>query len=358
MNYYKKQDLLSAVDKGTTLIDLEASDISSILVSEYGGRPLGFFPNNEACSLLWINWDIKETIKARSRLIGGDRYWISPERDFFYKDPNTYPWKEWFCPEGLDPAKYEVIGSSNKACTVSSAVSVVNQRTKERYDGEITRQFKVIKEPIKTGLSYYCGLEFIDDCVFFKSNLKINGWTLANIISGGANNPGTVLIPTKPNAKLIPYFRIIPNERMHISDNYVAFKIDGSDIYKLAVRPEDINFEKKAKIGYVLKLPQSNDYGFLVKLSDDVPKSQKECFDVPRDRPDSEIGVIQTFNSESPSKEAIKYGEIELQLNPFETIEEVSHGKAKHQLIGYIGSKDEILGAIEKYLGISNPLLF
>ena len=154
------------------------------------------------------------------------------------------------------------------------------------------------------------------------------------------------------------YFRIIPEDRLTIGDNYVAFKLDVDDVYKLAVRPEDIDFTRHAKIGYVLKIPDSEEYGFLVKLSNDIPKTQDDCFDVSRDHPESEIGVIQSYNSESPNKPSLKYGEIELQLSQFETIDNASHGKARHQIIGYIGSKEEVLNVVEKYLGIANPSLF
>jgi len=73
-------------------------------------------------------------------------------------------------------------------------------KIKQGSQGEITRQFKLIKEPYSTGLSY-CGIEILDDCVLYRPNLKINGWSLATVISGGPENPGTVLIPTntKPN---------------------------------------------------------------------------------------------------------------------------------------------------------------
>ena len=154
------------------------------------------------------------------------------------------------------------------------------------------------------------------------------------------------------------YFRAIPQDRLRVGDNYIAFKIDVDDVYKLAIRPEDIDFSREAKIGYVLKIPDSEEYGFLVKLSEDIPKSQEECFDVSRDHPEDEIGVIQSYNSESLNKASLKFGEIELQLNKFETIENTSHGKAKHQILGYFGSKEEILNVIEKILGISNPNLF
>ncbi len=230
-------------------------------------------------------------------------------------------------------------------------------RTKLGYQGEITRQIKLVKEPYKTGISY-CGVEFLDDCVFYRPNLQINGWSLATIISGGRENPGTVLIPTKVKPKPLSYFRIIPKDRLKVEEDFVAFKIDVDDIYKLAIRPEDIDFSRPAKIGYILKMPDSEEYGFLVKLSDNIPKTQNECFDIARDHPDSEIGVIQSYNSESPEKPFLNYGEIELQLNKFETIDNASHGKAKHQLFGYIGAKDDIIGAIEKYLGIENPFFF
>lgn len=352
---YNKDELLSAIDESTNLVELHSNNESSVVISEFGGRPLGIFPKNDSCSLLWIGSNIKERIERRERVIGGDRYWISPERDYFYKKPET--WEDWFCPSTLDPANYEILASSNNICTVSSNIAVINQVLKEQYSGEITRQFSVVKEPFPTGVAY-CGIEIIDDCVFYKPNLKLNGWSLANVISGGAGNPGTVLIPTNPNPKPISYFRKIPNDRLRIANNYVAYKIDVDDIYKLAIRPEDIDFSRAAKIGYVLKIPDSEEYGFLVKLSDDVPKSQNDCFDVSRDNPDSEIGVIQSYNSDSPNKPDLKFGEIELQLNLFETIDNTSLGKAKHQLFGYVGSKEDILNIVEKYLGIVNAELF
>ncbi|TFG16140.1 MAG: hypothetical protein EU533_09325, partial [Promethearchaeota archaeon] len=312
MNYYTKDQLISTIADASELIDLNIGDEGSVIISEYGGRPLGIFPKNNCYSMLWINQKIRQTIESKDRAIGGDRYWISPERDYFYKDPET--WSEWFCPPGLDPANYEILGNTGQSCTVSSAITVTNMRLKQSYRGEVSRQFTAIKEPISTGVSY-AGIEFIDDCVFFHPDLKMNGWTLANIISGGPANPGTVLIPTKADPKPLSYFRIIPEDRIVVGGNYVGYKIDVYDIYKLAIRPEDIDFTRKAKIGYILKMPDSDDWGFLIKLSDDIPKTQKECFDVARDHPDSEIGVIQSYNAESPDKPILRYGEIEIQLN-------------------------------------------
>ena len=354
MNYFTKDKLISTISDHTKLVELDSGK-GSVLISEHGGRPLGIFPKDNCYNLFWVNPNIKEAIKSRSHTIGGDRYWVSPERDFFYKKPETF--EEWTCPPALDPANYEILAISDSSCTVSSGVFLLNQRTKQGYQGKITRQFKLIDEPYSTGVSY-CGIEILDDCIFYRPNLKINGWSLATVISGGVTYPGTVLRPTKENPKPISYFRTIPEDRVKSGQNFVAFKIDVDDFYKLAIRPEDIDFGRAAKIGYILKIPDFEEYGFIVKLSNDIPKNQDECFDVPRDHPESEIGVIQSYNSESPDKPILNFGEIELQLNSFKTVENASHGKAKHQIFGYIGTKDEILKVVEKYLGIENPFLF
>ncbi|MFW9894853.1 MAG: DUF6786 family protein [Candidatus Thorarchaeota archaeon] len=354
MNYFTKDELISTIGNHARLIDFD-SGTGSIIISEYGGRPLGMFPNSKCYNLLWVNPEIKEAIKSRSHVIGGDRYWISPERDFFYKNPETF--EDWTCPPALDPANYEILANSERSCTISSGILLQNQRTKLGYQGEITRQFKVIDEPFSTGVNY-CGIEILDDCIFYRPNLKINGWSLATVISGGVSNPGTVLIPTKTAPTPLSYFRTIPEDRIKIGKNFIAFKIDVDDIYKLGIRPEDIDFNRTAKIGYILKIPDSEDYGFIVKLSDDIPTTQSECFDISRDHPESEIGVIQSYNSESPNKPMLNFGEIELQLNSFKTIDNASHGKAIHEIIAYIGTKVEILSVVYKYLGIEGAFLF
>ena len=89
MNYFSKQDLIDSAGENTTLIELNCDQGGQVIISEYGGRPLGFFPRKNGISLLWIDPQIQKAIKTKSRLIGGDRYWISPEQDYFYKDPEN-----------------------------------------------------------------------------------------------------------------------------------------------------------------------------------------------------------------------------------------------------------------------------
>jgi len=355
MNYFTKERLISTLKGATDFLELSNSENGSLVVSEYGGRPLGIFPKVGAVNLLWVNPNLASQIAQRSRDIGGDRYWLSPERAFFYKNPES--WEGWYCPDGLDPANYIFTEQSESECVIESQISVENQWTGELYQGEIIRKMKLIDEPIKTGVNY-CGIEYRDECTLEHPDLNVNGWSLATVISGGVKNPGTVLIPTKHKPSPISYFRSIPPKRLHIEPNYIAYKIDVDEIYKLAIRPEDIDFTRKAKICYVLSLPHSDEYGLLLKLSDDIPKSQDDCFDIARDHPDAQIGVIQSYNSESPNKPKLQYGEIELQLKRFISSNGISRGISTHQLLAYIGTKEAILDVIKKYMGLENPKLY
>jgi hypothetical protein len=354
MNYYTKSQLIESLESRINYIVLK-NNKSTAVISEHGGRVLGVYPDEEVINLLWVNPALKEIDLEEEWNIGGDRYWISPERLFFYKNPEA--WQEWFCPSELDPAYYKIEMQSLTSCTLTTEVFLTNQLIKDVYKGFISRHISIIEEPIQTGVNY-CGIQYLDECTLMTPNLKVNGWSLAQVISGSTENPGTVVIPTKQNPKPQSYFRIIPNDRIIIAENYIAFKIDVNDIYKLAIRPEDINFKLPGKIGYVLKIPNSEEYGFLLKISSDIPKTQKQCFDTSRDHPNAEIGVIQSYNAESPSENNLMFGEIELQLNPFEPVYHTSQGFARHQLFGYVGSKEEIVSVVEKYLGIKDPTLF
>ncbi|MBN1802308.1 MAG: hypothetical protein JW891_12425 [Candidatus Lokiarchaeota archaeon] len=355
MKYFKKEQLIEEIKSLTRLIELKSNDDSTVIISEHGGRPLGFFPSIKEYSLLWINPNIRQLIEAGDIPLGGDRYWISPERSFFYENPFNF--EGWSCPKGIDPANFKVLNSSNDSCIVESDLSFIDNTSRKNYKGLLTRQFSIIQEPIQTGLQNIA-IEIIDKCIIHAELGKMNGWSLAQIITGGPDNPGTVLIPTRKNPKPLAYFNEIPSDRLHVGENYISFKIDASEVHKVAIKPEDINFQRSAKIAYLLKIPDSENYGLLIKLSEDVPQNQSQTLDEAKNQSITQRGSIQSYNDKSPDEPPFSFGEIELHFIPFSTDGKVLKSIAKHQLIGYIGTIDEMLQIIEKYLGIVNPIIF
>ncbi|MHA1846111.1 MAG: hypothetical protein ACTSXU_00555 [Promethearchaeota archaeon] len=358
MNYFKRDALIASLKKLVSYHEIETgSDNGGMIFSEYGGRLLGIFPRDESVNLLWTNMRLSDEIENKRWNIGGNRYWISPEQVFFYKDPVN--WDGWFCPSGLDPASYQFTEVGSRRCRIESKIFLTNQMTGESFVGRVEREFLLIREPIKSGL-VHCGVEVRERCEILSSNFLGNSWSLTQVISGGVRNPGTVIIPTKDGSKPLSYFRVIPADRVKELRDHVAFKIDVDDIYKLAIRPEDLDFSIQAKIGYVLKYPvgTTDDYIFIVKLSNDLPWDQSGCHDISRDHPGLEKGVVQSYNSESPDKPALSFGEIELQLDGFKSDGEKSVSRVRYQLFAYLGEKDEILELIRRYMHLSDPYLY
>ncbi len=355
MKYFKKEQLVEKIGSLSRLIELNTKEDNAVIISEYGGRPLGFYPSLEEISILWINPNIRQVIKSGDIPLGGDRYWISPERSFFYENPHDF--QGWSCPKGIDPANFKVIKDSDESCTVESKILFVDKISKQDYDGVLTRQFSVIKEPIHTGLQNI-SLEIVDNCVIHAESGNMNGWSLAQVITGGPENPGTVLVPTKDNPKPLAYFNEIPPERLKIGENYFSFKIDASEIYKVAASPEDIDFQRSSKIGYFIQIPNSDNHALLIKISDDVPRNQDQTLDEAKNQSLTQRGPVQSYNDMFQSDPSSSFGEIELHFNPFSFEDNELINIAKHQLVGYVGTLEEILRTIEKYLGIINPITF
>ena len=77
--------------------------------------------------------------------------------------------------------------------------------------------------------------------------------------------------------------------------------------------------------------------------------------------PNSPKGAVQAFNTDHGSKEAVilPCGELGLQLTKGTVKANKTTSKAKHELLGYIGTKQEMLELAETALQINTaPKLF
>ena len=50
MNYFTKEKLLTTIKDYTTLIELDSGE-STVIISEYSGRPIGIFPKDSIYNL-------------------------------------------------------------------------------------------------------------------------------------------------------------------------------------------------------------------------------------------------------------------------------------------------------------------
>jgi len=341
--------LIEILGGNTPYFVLEGEGGSSLVFIERGGRLIGAFPKKESKNALWAHPQLEGILQTDEWNAGGDRLWLSPEQDFFYKNPQKF--EDWFCPKALDPGNYKFIRFSTTAVTFQNIFDFSNMRTGDTYkDVCVTRTMNYLSNPYvsEPGLAKtlkkisYVGMRSIDE-VLIKGNyghLRINPWVITQVNPGPLENPGIVIVPIKgADVQPVHYFDRIPDERLTVCRDHVSFKIDGKAAYKLGIKPEDLDPKGEANIGYLMDIDETNQESLLlVRRSNSVPRSQAQCFDVPKRDPNGPKGSIQCYNS-GPG---LSLGEIELQLNPLKRKDQGYYQKAVSDLLIFQGPRKDI----------------
>jgi hypothetical protein len=349
------RDLQNAVAPYTESTVKETQS-GNVLTTTYGARLLGLYPRRDGLNTLWIFEDIEKEMKLQQWLVGGERLWIAPEREFYYENPRDFD--GFHVPAGIDPGNYQMLGEM----VYENIFSLLNCARNETYDNCLARRtIKLIEDPFQSGLEY-AGVEIAEMLMITKPNLNMSAWSIAQVYSSGPEKPGTAFFPVREGAHPLSYFSPIPQDRVSVNGTCARFKIDGEEIYKLGIKPEDMDFDNPVKAVYVSPWPQGDDWFAVIKVSDDMPRTQEECVDIPRGDTSGPKGAIQSYNNGPDFSDEIEnapFGEIELQLNCglFDTSTTTSTGT--HKLLSYAGSKEQILNLAAEALRLdSTPELY
>lgn len=280
------------------------SERASILVLLYGGRVLGVDIGKG--NLLWVNPNIDDVLKKREWNTGGIRTWISPERTYFYDDPEEF--KGWRCPKGIDPANFKIVLKEAHAVELESTVSAKNMASGQTFTGKITKRIELAEVRQREDTQW--GRVRIHDHLTaqnFESPFAL--WTILQVPLGD-DGSGAVNIPVAKNAQPIHYFDPIPSSHLAPFKDRLSFRIDGEKELKLGVRPEDLPNPREARLTYVYKRHGKN---ILISMfSRTGAKNQEECVDPAKSNPKGPRAVIQSYNSDVKSS-GLKFGELEIQ---------------------------------------------
>ncbi|MFQ6032864.1 MAG: DUF6786 family protein, partial [Candidatus Zixiibacteriota bacterium] len=269
-----KKELVAVLKGNTPCFVLEGEGGCSLVFTERGGRLIGAFPKKESENGLWTHPQLERILRTDEWNVGGDRLWLSPEQDFFYKNPQRF--KNWFCPRALDPGNYKLIRSSPTAVTFQNIFNLSNIRTGETYkDVCVTRTMNYFSNPYASDPRMaealdkisYVGMKSIDEVSITGNHdhLGINPWIITQVNLGPPGNTGIAIVPTKAaDVQPIHYFARIPEDKLIVYSDYVSFKIDGQSTYKLGIRPEDLDPEREAAIGYVVDIDGADQESLLL----------------------------------------------------------------------------------------------
>ncbi|MFP4416951.1 MAG: hypothetical protein ACLFSB_06740 [Chitinispirillaceae bacterium] len=338
---------LKAVTAKHSDIIISETDSGALLFTTYGARLLGLFPERNGHNLLWVYAHVEESMRTGQWLTGGERLWIAPEKYFYYENPRDF--EGFHVPAGIDPGSYAHLAD----LTFGNEFSVLNYSTNETYDECIQKRvFSQLEDPYQTGLAY-AGVSITDMVSFPAPDLDIAAWSLSQVYTCGPERNGTVLFPMKSSGRILSYFSPIPPDRAEVCNQYGRFKIDSNAWYKMAIRPEDTKEDNPCKLVYVSPDPTTDAWHCLIKRSDDIPLTQDQCVDAPRENPQGEKGAIQSYNNAPgyTGTDTVLYGELELQLKKGASGNGKTVSEATHELLGYTASKEDILSLAKKALG-------
>ncbi|MEM3922648.1 MAG: DUF6786 family protein [Nitrososphaerota archaeon] len=340
------EELVGVIDRFSKSVVLHDKNCR-IVVCERGARVLGIFLDSSP-NLLWVNPKLESVLSRNEWNTGGLRLWISPERNFFYKKPETF--EEWFCPEGIDPGEHRIIEVDSGRAVLEGRIHADDNLLGARLEAQVRREIRLLES--RKG---FMRLRIIDALVG-EYPVRVNPWVLAQVPVSEVGT-GTALVPVKRGAEPIHYFVEIPRDRLRVSSDHISFKIDGQYVSKLGIKPEDLRDPELGAIAYVARIGR-REWSALILRSRDIPSSQDDCLDVPKRDPNLPRAAIQSYNSGPEAFPDIRFGEIELQLAPSINISGKIIAKAAYDLIALIGGKSEVLAGIRRFLRIPKPRLY
>ncbi len=352
------EQLKSIVEKYADVIVRETKS-GRLLFSRHGARLLGMYPDADSDNVLWVNEDLEKTLEEHHAMVGGERLWISPERNFYYENPRDF--EGYHFPWEIDPGEHKYI-ESKTAIIYKNTFSLLEYNQNKLFDNSFKkRSFKPINDPYKTNLPY-AGVSITDSITVNDTEIKMCAWSITQVDTCGPEAPGTALFPVKPNCQYISYFDHIPPDRIDIFVQYARFKVDGRYSCKLGLRPEDIRLDNICKAVYLSPTHYNRSiWSCVIKRSNDIPRTQDDCVDMAKSNPEGPKGAVQAFNTDHGSiePEALLCGELGLQLTKGVAKDSKTVSKGKHELLGYIGSKDELIELAKRALQLDEtPELF
>ncbi len=279
-----------------------SQDNKFLVVPKFGARILGVSVGGE--NFFWTHPDI---LKGQ----GGQRSWVSPEggaKGFIFRSD----WKGNRDFSMMDPGDYKVsFYMENENLVLQNTFKTASNDGKESYDLTLTREVKHEEDTLKDdpefeGLNYnYLGIDFVH-------KLKNNGdavhnrilglWCLIQIPPGG-----TMIVPVqevKREAWRDTYFEPIPSEYVKANADSFSFYIQGSQRYKVGIRPES----SQGIICYIFKA-KSGDF-FMVLMVFPV-KPGGRYVDRPRTEQETNGDAIQLYSH--LEKGPLAFGELECQ---------------------------------------------
>ena len=176
--------------------------------------------------------------------LGGERLWLGPESDWFWKRTDKVDFDHYQIPGPLDPDGWTTEESGPHHCDVGIELSLRCPHADKRIDLRIRRQFAPLPDASFADGATGLGLRI-------RTQMEILGgtrgqpvdlWSLLQVPFGGQ-----MWIPARGAAPYRDYFDPCPADDIRREKGTYRLRIGGGSLFKIGLRPRDVH----GRVAYV-----------------------------------------------------------------------------------------------------------
>jgi hypothetical protein len=345
------------------------------VVTAFGGRVLGLFPDEEGENFFWTNPALDSVSGAKQlfgepgwKNIGGDRSWIAPELYYFFPDYPNLEMETYEVPEQMDPGHFVVASeyspavleaiSKNRAedtrDEVPASVTVDTEFTLRAFHTEEDIRFQLKKtvaptaDPLKNISDSkrpevsYTGYALRSEFSFHAhaaSNDRADAlqaqaglWNLVQLPHGG-----TLTVPVFRRTDIKKYFGDFSGEELSVGKRLISYTMNSTTSQKIGVSADVVT----GRAGYIVE--QNGGWSLVIRNFFSNPSGQ--YIDVAWNNPEDLKDFGYVFQACNFNAEGVAFSEMEYHLPAGKCVD-------SSQLWAFRGPYEEIRKTAELLLGM------
>jgi hypothetical protein len=222
---------------------------------------------------------------AASWNLGGERLWLGPEADWFWKKTDAVDFGNYQVPPGFDPDEWKVTEKADGRCASERTLTLRCPHSGHFLDLLIRRRFDLLpgsslqKSAGGIALQTTTALEVLQGT----PGQRVDLWSILQLPFGG-----NLVLPVLGTPSPRDYFDPCPSSEMKQISGGFSLRIGGSSVFKIGLGPEQV----VGRMAYVRPVKEGT---LVLERSFPVHRALHYC-DAPLDALETQGDAVQFFN--------------------------------------------------------------